>query len=201
MSVSQSTRQNDDCTKMNAEIQRAVEVIRSGGIILYPTDTIWGIGCDATNKEAVSRIFDIKRRDDSKALITLIPQDSWLERYVTDVPEVAWELIDVAVDPLTIVYDKGRNVAENLLAPDGSIGIRITGDPFCRSLCLKSKVPLVSTSANISGQPSPLCFGMISKDIIEAVDYVVDWRRNDNSQAVPSGVIKLSKGGLFKILR
>lgn len=184
-----------------SDIDNACEVLQRGGVILYPTDTVWGIGCDATNPEAVAKIFAIKQRDDSKALITLVPSDSWIERYVTEVPEIAWELLEAAVDPLTIVYDKGRNLAPNLMAPDGSIGLRVTKERYSSELCRRFKRPIVSTSANISGQPAPAIYSRISLEIIDKVDYVAQYRRYDTTEAKPSGVIKISAGGVFKILR
>lgn len=187
--------------QIREDIDKAVEVLKKGGVILYPTDTIWGIGCDATNPEAVKRVYEIKRRDNSKALVTLIPDEAWLDRYVEDVPEVAWQLIEVAVEPLTIVYDHGCNLASNLLADDGSVGIRVSRELYSSSLCRRLKRPIVSTSANISGAPSPACFRDISDDIIGTVDYVASYRREDATPARPSSVIKLGKGGLVKILR
>ena len=140
---------------MNREedIRQAVKVLREGGVILYPTDTVWGLGCDATNSEAVRRIYDIKRRDDRKALICLVDSDARLQRYVRDVPDVAWQLLDAAVKPTTVILDGAVNLAENLIAEDGSIGIRITNEPFSKELCYRFQKALVSTSANISGQP------------------------------------------------
>lgn len=183
------------------DIDNSCKVLAQGGLILYPTDTVWGIGCDATNAEAVAKVFALKQRDDSKALITLVPSDAWIERYVEDVPEVAWELLEAAVEPLTIVYDRGRNLAPNLLAADGSIGIRVTKERYSAELCRRFKRPIVSTSANISGQPAPALFSEISPEITGNVDYVADYRRNDITGAKPSGVIKIGAGGVFKILR
>ena len=191
----------DERKDIIADIERACRVMREGGIILYPTDTIWGLGCDATNAEAVARIYEIKRRADHKALITLVPDDVWVERYVEEVPEVAWELMEAAVDPLTIVYDKGKNVAHNLMGEDGSIGIRVTGEFYSRELCRRLRKPVVSTSANVSGQVSPRVFADIGKEIIDAADYVAGYRRADNCAGKASTVIKLGSGGLIKILR
>lgn len=191
----------DERKDIIADIERACRVMREGGIILYPTDTIWGLGCDATNAEAVARIYEIKRRADHKALITLVPDDVWVERYVEEVPEVAWELMEAAVDPLTIVYDKGKNVANNLMGEDGSIGIRVTGEFYSRELCRRLRKPIVSTSANVSGQVSPRVFADIGKEIIDAADYVAGYRRADNCAGKASTVIKLGSGGLIKILR
>lgn len=183
------------------DIRQAVEVMNKGGIILYPTDTIWGIGCDATNPEAVKRVYDIKRRNDAKALITLIDSEAKLEAYVTNVPEVAWQLIEVAERPLTIIYDGARNLAPNLLAEDGSVGIRITREEFSKNLCMRMRRAIVSTSANISGEPSPKCFADISPDIINAVDYVCTSRRNEDKNPPASNIIKLGAGGEVKVIR
>ncbi len=185
----------------NADINAAISALRNGGVILYPTDTIWGIGCDATNSAAVRRVFDIKQRADSKALITLVGSEAALERVVDEVPEVAWQLIDVADRPTTIVYDQGRNVAPELLAADGSIGVRLTREPFSAELCRRFKRPIVSTSANVSGHPSPSTFADIDHSIISQVDYVCASRRHESAPASPSMVIKISADGLFKILR
>ena len=183
------------------DIRQAVEVMNKGGIILYPTDTIWGIGCDATNPEAVKRVYDIKHRNDAKALITLIDSEAKLEAYVTNVPEVAWQLIEVAEKPLTIIYDGARNLAPNLLAEDGSAGIRITREEFSKNLCMRMRRAIVSTSANISGEPSPKCFADISPDIINAVDYVCTSRRNEDKNPPASNIIKLGAGGEVKVIR
>lgn len=188
-------------TDYRDDIAHAVETLRGGGVIIYPTDTIWGIGCDARNSEAVRRIFEIKRRDDSKALITLVDSLAALDRIVDEVPEVAEQLIEVAVDPVTIIYDHGRNVAPELLAADGSIGVRVTREAFSSALCRAFRGPIVSTSANISGEPSPLDFASIQPDILNAADYVCTSRRDEPTAAKASTVIKISAGGLFKILR
>lgn len=183
------------------DIRQAVEVMRKGGVILYPTDTIWGIGCDATNEAAVQRVYDIKRRTDSKALITLIDSEPKLEFYVREVPEVAWQLIDVAERPLTLIYDGARNLASNLLAADGSVGIRITHEEFSRNLCMRMRTAIVSTSANVSGEPSPKCFADISPEIIAAVDYVCTSRRNETANPPASNIIKIGVGGEVKVIR
>lgn len=183
------------------DIDKAVSVLKRGGVILYPTDTVWGIGCDATDSRAVRRVYEIKHRADAKALITLVGSIAMLERVVESVPDVGYELLEAAVDPLTIVYDKGVGVAPELLAPDGSIGVRITGEAFSQQLCRAFRRPLVSTSANVSGSPTPVFFNEITQDIINAVDYVCTSRRDDMTQHRPSCVIKLSENGTFKILR
>lgn len=197
------TQQEDEghLREYRDDIRQAVEVMNKGGIILYPTDTIWGIGCDATNPEAVKRVYDIKHRNDAKALITLIDSEAKLEAYVTNVPEVAWQLIEVAERPLTIIYDGARNLAPNLLAEDGSAGIRITREEFSKNLCMRMRRAIVSTSANISGEPSPKCFADISPDIINAVDYVCTSRRNEDRNPPASNIIKLGAGGEVKVIR
>lgn len=183
------------------DIRQAVKVMERGGVILYPTDTIWGLGCDATDEAAVRRIFEIKRRNDAKALITLVDSEAKLQFYVPEVPDAAWDLIDVAVHPLTIIYDRGRNLAPNLMAEDGSIGIRITREEFSSHLCMRMKRAIVSTSANVSGQPSPKCFTDISQEIINAVDYVCTSRRDERNNPPASDIIKVGAGGLVKVIR
>lgn len=186
---------------MNEEIKKACQVMREGGVILSPTDTIWGIGCDATNEEAVRRVYEIKRRADSKAMLVLVDSAVKVDFYVQDVPEVAWDLIELADKPLTIIYSGARNLAPNLLAEDGSVGIRVTSEEFSKRLCQQFRKAIVSTSANVSGQPSPQNFSEISEDIKAAVDYIVDYRREETTQAKPSSIIKLDKGGVIKIIR
>lgn len=186
---------------MNEEIKKACQVMCEGGVILYPTDTIWGIGCDATNEEAVHRVYEIKHRTDSKAMLVLVDSAVKVDFYVQDVPEVAWDLIELADKPLTIIYSDARSLAPNLLAEDGSVGIRVTNEEFSKRLCQQFRKAIVSTSANVSGQPSPLNFGEISEEIKAAVDYIVDYRREETAQAKPSSIIKLDKGGVIKIIR
>jgi L-threonylcarbamoyladenylate synthase len=186
---------------MKDEIKRAVEVLRAGGVILYPTDTVWGLGCDATNEEAVKRIFEIKKRADAKAMLVLIDSSSKLQAYVDEVPDIAWDLIELTEKPLTIIYPEGRNLAKNLIAEDNSIGIRVTSEPFSRNLCTQLRKPIVSTSANVSGEPTPANFSQISDEIKNAVDYVVNFRQDDHSQPKPSSIIKLGKGNLIQIIR
>lgn len=183
------------------DIRQAIEVMNKGGVILYPTDTIWGIGCDATNEAAVRRVFEIKKRADAKALITLVDSEAKLEFYVNDIPEVAWDLIEVAERPLTIIFDHARNLAPNLLAEDGSAGIRITKEEFSKNLCMRMKRAIVSTSANISGEPSPKCFADISPEILQAVDYVCTSRRTETHNPPASNIIKLGSGGEVKVIR
>lgn len=183
------------------DIRNALECLRKGGIILYPTDTIWGIGCDATNPEAVRKIYELKRRAESKSMLVLVDSEGSLERIVSNIPEVAWQLIESAVNPLTIIYDNPKGVAGNLLASDGSLGIRITGERFSNELCRRLRRPLVSTSANVSGEKSPMNFSEITEDIINGADYVVKYRQDDMGHPSPSNIIKLSDGGLFKVIR
>ena len=173
----------------------------AGGLILYPTDTIWGIGCDATNEEAVRRVYELKRSSDHKAMLLLMDSSAKLNYYVQEVPDVAWDLIELADSPLTVIYSGARNVAPNLLAEDGSVGIRITQEEFSHKLCERFRKPLVSTSANVSGEPSPANFSEISATIKAGVDYIVRYRQDDLSKAAPSHIIKLGAGGLVKIIR
>lgn len=188
---------------MNCEldIKNAVEVMRKGGVILYPTDTIWGIGCDATNADAVRRVYEIKKREDSKALICLVDSANRMQRYFRKVPEVAWELVDYATKPLTLILDGAVNVAPNLLAEDGSLGIRVTHEEFSRQMCYRFQKAIVSTSANISGEPSPQNFYDIPEEIKEQMDYVVSFRRGEKTKAQPSQIIKLTEDGQIKIIR
>lgn len=187
--------------EMIEEIKKACQVMNEGGVILYPTDTIWGIGCDATNEEAVRRVYEIKQRSDSKAMLVLVDSPVKVDFYVRDVPEIAWDLIELADKPLTIIYSGARNLASNLLAEDGSVGIRVTGEAFSKRLCQQFRKAIVSTSANISGQPSPGNFSEISEEIKSAVDYIVGCRREETGRPKPSGIIKLDKGGVIKIIR
>ena len=183
------------------DIKRAVEAMRKGGAILYPTDTVWGIGCDATNAEAVKKVYAIKQRDDSKALIWLVDSDARLQRYVRDVPDVAWQLIDCCDRPTTLILDGAVNLAPNLIADDGSIGIRITQEPFSKELCYRFQKAVVSTSANISGEPAAQNYRDIDPRIIEAVDYVCWSRRQEHQPHQPSSIIKLGRGGEVTIIR
>ena len=186
---------------MTEDIKKACEVMYNGGVILYPTDTIWGIGCDATNPEAVKRVYEIKQRTDSKALLVLVDSAVKVDFYVRDVPNVAWDLIELTDKPLTIIYDDARNLAPNLLAEDGSIGIRVTTEKFSYQLCQRFRKAIISTSANISGQPTPANFSEISEEVKSLVDYVVEYRQEDMSRPKPSSIIKLGKGGEIKIIR
>lgn len=175
--------------------------MNEGGVILYPTDTIWGIGCDATNEEAVRRVYQIKQRSDSKAMLVLVDSPVKVDFYVQDVPEVAWDLIEVADKPLTIIYSGARNLASNLIAEDGSVGIRVTNEEFSKRLCQQFRKAIVSTSANISGQPSPANYSEITEELKSMVDYVVGYRQEELGHPKPSSIIKLDKGGVIKIIR
>ena len=186
---------------MDDDIQEALKVLQAGGIILYPTDTIWGIGCDATDEKAVHKVYELKNRVDNKAMLVLTDSSAKLNMYVSDIPDIAWDLIEVADKPLTIIYPKAKNLAKNLLADDGSVGIRITGEAFSHKLCERFRKPLVSTSANVSGCPSPKNFFEVSDEIRNGVDYIVKFRQDDLSQAKPSGIVKLGAGCLIKVIR
>jgi L-threonylcarbamoyladenylate synthase len=186
---------------MDEEIKKTCEILKRGGVILYPTDTIWGIGCDATNEEAVKRIYKIKQRSDSKALLVLLDAYEKLEYYVEEVPEIVSDLVTLSDKPLSIIFSGAMNLASNLIAEDGSIGIRITKEPFSQKLCRRFGKPLVSTSANISGEPSPANFSKISKEILRSVDYVVNYRQTETQESKPSGIIQIGRGGLVKIIR
>ena len=187
--------------KVEDDIKKAVEVMRKGGVILYPTDTVWGIGCDATNAEAVARVYEIKHREDSKAMICLVDNDNRLQRYVRNVPGVAWQLFDCAEDPTTIILDGAINLAPNLIAEDGSIAMRITREEFSKQLCYRFQKPIVSTSANISGEPTAQNYCDISQEIIDAVDYVCWTRRQEHKPHKPSSIIRLREDGQVKIIR
>jgi len=185
---------------VDKDIQSALKVLQQGGTILYPTDTIWGIGCDATNEKAVRRVYEIKKREDKEGMLVLLDSPDRLERYA-EVPDIAWDLIEAAVNPLTIIYPGARNLAASLFAADGSVGIRIAKDNFCKKLIQQFKRPVVSTSANISGTAAPRIYAEISKEIINSVDYVVSYRKDDLIKAKPSGIIKLGLKGEVKVIR
>ena len=182
------------------EIIIAMAVLKKGGLILYPTDTIWGIGCDATNPDAIDRVYALKKRSDAKALICMVSDFRMLNEYVSDIPEVAYDILKYAIKPTTIIYDKPIRVAQNLLAEDESLGVRVTRHDFSKNLIHKFKRPLVSTSANISGQPSPKSFQEIYPAILEGVDYVVNLERNKKN-GPPSAIIKLKNDGTVQIIR
>lgn len=183
------------------DIRNAVKVLREGGIILYPTDTVWGIGCDATNAEAVARVYKIKHRNDSKALICLVDSDARLQRYVRNVPAVAWDLLDAATKPTTVILDGAVNLASNLIAEDGSIALRITKEPFSHELCYRFQKALVSTSANISGEPAAQNYKDIAQELLDSVDYVCRSRRQEHKPHTPSSIIRLKPDGEVTIIR
>ena len=193
------------------DLQAALRVLRNGGIIAYPTDTVWGIGCDATNMEAVKRIYALKQREDSKSMLVLLDSTAKLPYYIGEIPDTAWTLLDCCNDandendemmkPLTIIYPNARNMAPNLIAEDGSIGIRITNEPFSKALCAQLKHPIVSTSANISGQPAAHFYKEIDPAILEGVDYVCRFRREDETPHEPSSIIKVNSDNSFRIIR
>lgn len=183
------------------DIRQSVEILRAGGVILYPTDTIWGLGCDATNQKAVEKIFSIKSREENKSLIILADSEAMIERYVREVPQIAYELLSVADKPLTIIYPEGKNLAPGVCSSDGSIGIRLCTDDFCRELIGRFRKPLVSTSANFSGKASPACFDEIDPELIALADYTVQHRRDDYSANQASSIIKLGSDGTIRIIR
>lgn len=196
------------------DIQAALRVLREGGIIIYPTDTVWGLGCDATNAEAVARLYALKEREDSKSMLVLLDSPAKLNYYVKDVPEAAWALLEATnndemsaalndgmVKPLTIIYPGARNMAANLIAEDGSVGIRITHEPFSKALCEQLRHPLVSTSANISGHPTARFYHEIEQAVLDRADYVCRFRREDDVPCEPSSIIKVNADGTFVIIR
>jgi L-threonylcarbamoyladenylate synthase len=186
---------------LRSEIENALKVLKEGGVILYPTDTIWGLGCDATNEEAVNKIIKIKNRSEEKNFIVLLDVDSKLQSYVTEIPDVAYDLIEYAENPLTIVFSGAKNLAKNVINKDGSVGIRIVKHEFCQQLIQRFRKPITSSSANVSGLPSPQRFSDIDESILEAVDYVVDWEQDVNTEKKPSTIMKLTANGQFSFLR
>lgn len=183
------------------EVRKAVEVLRSGGVILYPTDTVWGIGCDATNEDAVKKVYEIKKRSDSKALICLVDSESRICRYVRNVADVTWDMIELSTKPLTVIFDNVCGLAENLKAEDGSVGMRVTREEFSKELCFRFQKPIVSTSANISGEPTAMTFDEIDEEIKNAVDYVVRYNQRCKEKHQPSSIIKIDSNGEFTIIR
>lgn len=186
---------------MYDDLKKALEVLRNGGVILYPSDTVWGLGCDATNEEAVARIYAIKKRAPGKSMLVLMENINLLERYVTEVPEVAYDLIELSEKPVTVIFDGARNLAKNVIASDGSVGIRITHESFTQQLIRQFKKPIVSSSANISSKSTPRNFSEISNEIRNAVDYVVQYRQTEKSHSEMSSIIKLGNSGQIKIIR
>ncbi len=186
---------------LREEIAKAIEVLKSGGTILYPTDTIWGIGCDATNEQAVKKVQELKGRIASKSLIILLDNENKLGGYVREVPEIAYDLIEYAEKPLTIIYSGAKNLAPNVINEDGSIGIRIVKYPFCEQLIQRFRLPIVSTSANTSGNPAPKNCADIEEDVLNGVDYVVNWEQYDMAEKTPSTIMKLEPDGRFSFIR
>ncbi len=186
---------------INDIIKECVEVLRKGGVILYPTDTIWGLGCDATNSNAVKKIYNIKKRDDKQGMLILLDSESKLPYHVKEVPGIAWQLIEVSDQPLTLIYPGARNIAPELIADDGSLGIRIMEDEFCALLIARLRKPLVSTSANITGETAPVNYMEINNKIKEAVDYIVPLRQDEADMKTASSIIKIEIDGQFKIIR
>ena len=186
---------------LKEEVNKALEVLKSGGIILYPTDTVWGLGCDATNVEAVAKVYALKNRADSKSMIILLDTDNKIQSYVNEVPDVAYDLIEFSEKPLTIIYSGAKNLATNLINEDGSIGIRIPKHNFCEQLIQRFRKPIVSTSANISGDTSPANFSEIKQEIIDGVDYVVDVEQESSEKKQPSTIMKLEPDGQFVFIR
>lgn len=187
---------------MKEDIEKAIEVLKNGGVILYPTDTVWGLGCDATNETAVAKIFEIKGRDKNKSLILLLDEETKLNKYVHDVPSAAWDILEVTDKPITIVYPKGVNLAKSVCSEeDGSVAIRITSNEFCKQLIRKFNKPIVSTSANFSGEPTPVNYREINPDLIAKVDYTVKFRQQENVNATPSSIIKVGAKGEVKVIR
>ncbi len=185
---------------MTEEIQKAFEIIQQGGIILYPTDTVWGIGCDATNEAAVSKIYALKKREESKSMIALVNGERMLHQTFNEIPEVAWQILDFSDKPTTLILDNPKNIAKNLIAADNTLGVRVVKEPFCFKLLERMKKPLVSTSANISGAPTPMSFKEISPEIVNGVDYVVNLRR-DQPSGKSSTIIKLTRDAQVTIIR
>ena len=185
---------------MKTEIEQTVAVLKRGGIILYPTDTVWGIGCDATNETAIERVFKLKKRVESKSLICLVNDLNMLHQYVEEVPKAALDILKFAIKPTTIIYEDPIRVAHNLIADDNSLGIRIVDDEFCQKLIRKFKRPIVSTSANVSGDSTPNGFQEISSEILEGVDYVVNLHQNRKA-GKPSAIIKLQNDGTVTVIR
>ncbi|HTI60651.1 L-threonylcarbamoyladenylate synthase [Mucilaginibacter sp.] len=183
------------------EVAKALKIVQDGGIILYPTDTIWGIGCDATNTDAVKRIYELKQRDEAKSMIILLDTENRLESYIKEVPQVAYELIEFAENPLTLVMPGAKNISPAIISEDGSVGIRVARHDFCRQLIQRLRKPLVSTSANISGRPSPQNFNQVDPEIIGGVDYVVDLEQQNTELKKPSTIMRLQPDGRFEFLR
>jgi L-threonylcarbamoyladenylate synthase len=187
-------------TEFMSDFLQATEVIKNGGVILYPTDTIWGLGCDPSNDEAVRKVMKIKQRDESKSFILLVDSIPMLERFVPEFPEICYDLIETAIDPLTIIYPTSKGLSNLVTAADGSIGIRVTNDPFCKKLIQTMRKPILSTSANISGESFPMDFDSISPEIKDQVDFVLN-NPGFKSSETPSKIIKIAKNGEIELIR
>jgi len=183
------------------EVAKALKIVQDGGIILYPTDTIWGIGCDATNTDAIKRIYQLKQRDEAKSMIILLDTENRLESYIKEVPPIAYELIEFAENPLTLVMPGAKNISPAIISEDGSVAIRVARHNFCQQLIQRLRKPLVSTSANISGRPSPQNFNQVDAGIIDGVDYVVDLEQHNTELKKPSTIMRLQPDGRFEFIR
>ena len=188
-------------TDYEEDLRQAVETLRKGGLILYPTDTVWGIGCDATNAEAVAKVFALKQRAEAKSMLVLVDSATRAQRYVQDIPDVAYDMFEMADKPLTLILDNARGLADGLVAEDGSVGIRVTNEKFSHDLCYRFMKAVVSTSANISGHPAAAIYPEIEQEIIDGVDYVVRYRRDDTKKAKPSSIVKLKANGEVTVIR
>ena len=188
-------------TDYEEDLRQAVETLRKGGLILYPTDTVWGIGCDATNAEAVAKVFALKQRAEAKSMLVLVDSVTRAQRYVKDIPDVAYDMFEMADKPLTLILDNARGLADGLVAEDGSVGIRVTNEKFSHDLCYRFMKAVVSTSANISGHPAAAIYPEIEQEIIDGVDYVVRYRRDDTKKAKPSSIVKLKANGEVTVIR
>lgn len=188
-------------TDYEEDLRQAVETLRKGGLILYPTDTVWGIGCDATNAEAVAKVFALKQRAEAKSMLVLVDSATRAQRYVKDIPDVAYDMFEMADKPLTLILDNARGLADGLVAEDGSVGIRVTNEKFSHDLCYRFMKAVVSTSANISGHPAAAIYPEIEQEIIDGVDYVVRYRRNDTKKSKPSSIVKLKANGEVTVIR
>lgn len=190
-----------DKAEYDEDLRQAVATLRRGGLILYPTDTVWGIGCDATNSQAVARVFALKRRTEAKSMLSLVDSAARARNFVKDIPDVALEMMEIADKPLTLILDNAAGLAPNLIAEDGSAGIRVTSEQFSHDLCYRLMKPVVSTSANISGHPAAAIFSEIEQEIVDGVDYVVRYRRDDTKRSKPSSIVKLKADGRVTVIR
>ena len=190
-----------DNEQYKQDLREAVATLRKGGIIVYPTDTVWGIGCDATNADAVARIFALKQRAEAKSMLVLVDTPTRAQIYVKEIPDVAYDMMELSDKPLTLILDGAKNLAPNLIAEDGSVGIRVTNEKFSHDLCYTFGKPVVSTSANVSGEPSAAIFAEISQTILDGADHVVKFRRTDTAKTKPSSIVKLKADGQVTIIR